>query len=77
MATQNITIGIIGGSGMLGRAIALAQLEQKAVAPANLWISNRSGSRAGFEDFAGVTVTSDNQALADACDLILLSTVAP
>ncbi|MDH5452614.1 MAG: NAD(P)-binding domain-containing protein [Paracoccaceae bacterium] len=73
MATQKITIGIIGGSGMLGRAMALALLGQKAVTPANLWISNRSGSRAGFEAFADVIITPDNQALADACDLILLS----
>jgi pyrroline-5-carboxylate reductase len=38
-----------------------------------LWIANRSGTRAGFEDHPGVTVTQDNQALAEACDLVVLS----
>jgi pyrroline-5-carboxylate reductase len=66
------SIGIIGGSGMLGRAIALALL-RSGWPETRLWIANRSGSRAGFEDHPGVTLTADNQALTDACDLVLLS----
>ncbi|WP_299906357.1 pyrroline-5-carboxylate reductase dimerization domain-containing protein [uncultured Paracoccus sp.] len=66
------SIGIIGGAGMLGRAIARALL-RSGWPEARLWIANRSGSRAGFEDHPGVTVTADTQALADACDLVLLS----
>ncbi|OWU85269.1 pyrroline-5-carboxylate reductase [Oceanicola sp. 22II-s10i] len=67
------TVGIVGGSGMLGHAIATGWLSSGAVSPDRLWISNRSGSRAGFEDWPDVTVTADSQALADACDVILLS----
>ncbi|MFV0301251.1 MAG: pyrroline-5-carboxylate reductase family protein [Paracoccus sp. (in: a-proteobacteria)] len=69
----DFTIGIIGGSGMLGRAIARALLLRGGWPQSRLWIANRSGSREGFEDFPGVTVTADNQALADACDLVVLS----
>lgn len=65
-------VGIVG-SGMLGRAIALAFLEHQAVSPAELWISNRSGRADGFEAWHGVTCTADNQALADACETIILA----
>ena len=41
-------IGIIGGSGMLGRAIAHAVLDRKVLPASDLWISNRSGSKTGF-----------------------------
>ncbi|MDZ7600301.1 MAG: pyrroline-5-carboxylate reductase dimerization domain-containing protein [Hoeflea sp.] len=66
-------IGIIGGSGMLGRAIAHALLDRMALPPSDLWIANRSGSRAGFEQFPGVHVTTDNALLCDACDTVILS----
>jgi pyrroline-5-carboxylate reductase len=69
---MDITLGIIGGSGMLGRAIAAGLLKAGAVPPEQLWVSNRSGSSAGFGDWPGVTFTSDNQSLAGACDVILL-----
>jgi len=48
MPVELATIGIIGGSGMLGRAISQAILDQKVVAPADFWISNRSGSLTGL-----------------------------
>jgi pyrroline-5-carboxylate reductase len=70
--TRISTIGIIG-SGDLGGAIATALLESGFVTPEWLWIGNRSGRRAGFEAWPGVTVTTDRQALADACDLVLLA----
>ncbi len=73
MMAEGVKLGILGGSGMLGSAIARALLTKNAVAPDNLWISNRSGSRAGFEDAPGVQVTADNQELAEACDVVLLS----
>jgi len=60
------TIGIIGGSGMLGRPIANAILRSGAP----LWVSNRSGKSEGFEGTP--TVTTDNQALVEACDVVLL-----
>ncbi len=73
MSAKGIKLGIVGGAGMLGGAIARAVLDKGALAPEDLWISNRSGSRAGFEAAPDVKVTTDNQALAEACDLILLS----
>jgi len=66
-------IGIIGGTGALGGAIARRLLRQAAVSPQDLWISSRSGRTPDFDDWPGVNFTSDNQALADACDVVLLS----
>lgn len=68
---EHVTFGLIG-AGMLGRAIARGLLESKVVAAENFWISNRSGRLSGFDDHRGLTVTSDNRALAAACDAILL-----
>ncbi|MEM8796507.1 MAG: pyrroline-5-carboxylate reductase dimerization domain-containing protein [Pseudomonadota bacterium] len=64
--------GIIGGSGMLGGAIARALLRAKALKPQDLWISNRSGSNKGFEDWPEINVTTNNQDVADACEIVLL-----
>ena len=72
MDRLSITLGIVGGSGMLGKAIARGLIKSGAVDPEQLWISNRSGARAGFTDMPGVTVTSDNLSLAGASDAILL-----
>ena len=58
MATS-LTIGIVGGSGQLGGAIARALLRTGTVAPDRLWISNRSGSAAGFDGWPGIHVTAD------------------
>lgn len=66
------TFGIIGGSGMLGSAIAQGVLQSGAIAPERIWISNRSGQAEALEAYPGITVTTDNQALAEACDIILL-----
>jgi len=66
-------VGIIGGSGMLGRSIARANLTRGGVPAADLWIANRDGRRDGFEDFPAVTVTASAQDLADTCDVVLLS----
>lgn len=67
------TLGIIGGNGQLGSAIARGLLTAGAVAPKALWISARSGRAEVLADWPGITVTADNQALADACDTVLLS----
>ena len=69
-------IGIIGGSGMLGRAIAHALLDRKVLPASDLWVSNRSGDRTGFEQFSEVNVTTDNARLCDACEVLIL-TVPP
>ncbi|MBY6116257.1 NAD(P)-binding domain-containing protein [Mameliella alba] len=64
------TVGIIGGSGMLGRAIAQAWLDSGTVAAGDLWIANRSGDQGDFPQ--AVTVTADPAALVAACDSILI-----
>ena len=66
------TFGIVGGSGMLGAAITKGLLGSGTVQQNRFWLSNRSGSRDGLVDWPEITVTTDNQALADACDAILL-----
>jgi len=73
MSNKGLTIGIVGGSGMLGRALAQAVLQSAFVPPGQFWISNRSGHSDLSELFPGVTVTNKNQELADACDIIVLS----
>ena len=66
---DNWTFGIIGGTGMLGSAIAHAVLNSGTIKADRMWVSNRSGQIEGLD---GVSVTTDPQELADACDVILL-----
>ena len=66
-------IGIIGGSGMLGRTIAVSLLRESIVAPEGLWISNRSGRLDSFDRWPGVTATRDTGDLVAACDVVILS----
>jgi pyrroline-5-carboxylate reductase len=65
MATPH-SIGIVGGSGALGSAIARALLRDQFVTPERLWISNRSGKASGFEEWPGTRITTCNQELVDA-----------
>lgn len=67
------TLGIVGGNGQLGSAIARGLLTAGAIAPEAIWVSARSGRAEALADWPGITVTTDNQALADACDTILMS----
>ncbi len=66
-------VGIIGGTGWLGAAIAHALLSSNFVHPNRLWISNRSGRRGNFEAWPDVRFTTDNQELVDSCSTVLLS----
>ena len=72
MATSH-SIGVVGGSGALGSAIARALLRDRFVAPERLWISNRSGNTSGFEEWPGTRFTTRNQELVDACQIVLLA----
>ncbi|TPG78399.1 pyrroline-5-carboxylate reductase family protein [Pseudomonas arsenicoxydans] len=68
------TIGIIGGSGWLGRSIALAMLDKAFVQPGALVLSNRSASNPlTSAKWSEVTVTSDNQALVERCEVVIVS----
>jgi len=72
MATPH-SIGIVGGSGALGGAIARALLRKRYATAERLWISNRSGNASGFEEWPGTRFTTRNQELVDACQVVLLS----
>lgn len=72
MAMTSGSIGIIGGSGMLGSAISSAILASQVCQPANFWISNRSGVAPEFARDSGIHVTANNQELVDACEVVIL-----
>lgn len=65
-----LRIGIIGGAGWLGSAIADAVLSAGIAAPHDLALSYRSHRP---DRLAGAFWTTDNQALADRSDVIVLS----
>jgi pyrroline-5-carboxylate reductase len=65
------TIGIIGGTGWLGGALAQALLETAFVGAGRLLLSNRSGSHPLAA--SGAQLMTDNQALVDASDTVILS----
>ncbi|MBK5300627.1 MULTISPECIES: pyrroline-5-carboxylate reductase family protein [Gammaproteobacteria] len=67
---ESRTLGIIGGTGWLGRATAEALLESSFIKPDHLLISNRSGVST-FEP--GVKLLADNQQLVDLSDIVVLS----
>ncbi len=62
-----------GGLRTTGRRHWSCAARAAFVAPKDLLIANRSGSQAGFEDFAGIGWTTELRALADASDIILLA----
>ena len=65
-----ISVGIIGGGGWLGRAIADAIVDAQIVPPEQLTLSYRSG-QPGF--LPNATWTRDNQELVDRSDVIIVS----
>ncbi|WP_260961458.1 pyrroline-5-carboxylate reductase family protein [Pseudomonas citri] len=65
------TLGIIGGTGWLGGAIAQAVLAKALLPAGNLIISNRSGSHPLAQQ--GVRLVTDNQALVEHCDVIVIA----
>lgn len=67
-----MNVGIIGGTGWLGKALALGALSRSIVAPDQLTIANRSGPTQDFAAYPGVRFAS----VADLCaasDVIVLS----
>lgn len=66
----SLRIGVIGGAGWLGGAIADSLLTAGIVTPRDLSLSYRSRHP---ERFAGACWTADNQSLADRSDIIILS----
>jgi pyrroline-5-carboxylate reductase len=66
------TIGIIGGTGWLGSAIARSLLKAGFVEPSQLILSSRSEANR-LAGWPGVACTADNQELAACSDVIVLS----
>lgn len=70
--TIDSRIGIIGGNGWLGNAIAQAVIASGAVEPSRLTLSGRSGSR-GTAEIRGAHWTRDNSELVERSDVVVLS----
>ncbi|MEK0084648.1 pyrroline-5-carboxylate reductase family protein [Benzoatithermus flavus] len=70
--TIEARIGIIGGNGWLGNAIARAAVATGAVDPTRLTLSSRSGNL-GAATIPGVHWTRDNGELVDRSDVVVLS----
>jgi len=71
MAQEQRSLGIIGGSGMLGVALLRAVLGQESLQGGwQVTISNRSGVAPDWA--AGVAVTTSHAELAAGCDTVLL-----
>ncbi|WP_296742692.1 pyrroline-5-carboxylate reductase dimerization domain-containing protein [Mesorhizobium sp.] len=68
--SARLKLGIVGGAGWLGGAIAGAAIEAGVVHPQDLALSYRSAKP---DRFPGAFWTVDNQALADRSDIIMLS----
>lgn len=69
----NFTIGIIGGTGMLGGAIARRLLSSGCIPPDRLVVSNRSGIATGLETWPEVRAVTANQELVKASEAVLLA----
>lgn len=68
-AGKGLRIGIVGGAGWLGGAIAAALLDAGIASPQDLVLSYRNQQP---DRFPGALWTRDNQALADRSDVIVL-----
>lgn len=70
--TIEARIGIVGGNGWLGNAIASAAISSGAIDGSRLIISGRSDKRGALE-VPGATFIKDNDALVQQSDVIVLS----
>lgn len=68
---SNEALGIIGGTGWLGGAIARAVLAKSLLSAGNLIISNRSGRHPLAQQ--GAYLVADNQGLVDRSDVVILA----
>lgn len=71
--TIKATVGIIGGTGWMGKALAEALLTTQTVFAEQLWIANRSGHNPFAERYPTVHFTTDSQELVEACDVVVLA----
>jgi pyrroline-5-carboxylate reductase len=67
---KSTKIGIIGGTGWMGKIMADALLAHKKIPPTHLWISNHSGINLFTQP---IHFTVDTQELVDAVDIVILA----
>lgn len=73
MSAPSPAVGIIGGTGWLGRNIGRLALEAGAVDAARLTISSRSGPGTAFRDWPAVRWTASNRELVERSEVVVLS----
>lgn len=73
MSWQPRRLGIIGGNGWLGRAMAEAMLGSGWLPPDALWLSGRALPAQPLISGQPVYWTTDNQQLLNQCDAVILS----
>ena len=66
-------VGIIGGTGQLGSALAKGMLQAGVLNPDQLCVSNRSGELQALSGWPAVRCTADNAELAAGADVVFLS----
>lgn len=66
-------LGIIGGTGALGSAMAKGWLDTRTVQPADLWAANRSGHAGPLASWPDIVVTTDTHALVERSDVIVIA----
>ncbi|WP_296062800.1 pyrroline-5-carboxylate reductase dimerization domain-containing protein [uncultured Amphritea sp.] len=85
--TSEFRIGIVGGTGQLGSAIAHGLLRKQFITPEQLWISSRSNNVTAFKSGepstgsagsgAAIQFTTCNQDLIDHCDVVIIAVPPP
>lgn len=68
-----LKIGIIGGTGWIGGAMARHLLSAHLIDTSSLIVSNRTGEAEGLADIKQLRITTDNTALVDESDIVVLS----
>lgn len=66
-------VGIVGGTGQLGSALARAWIETRTVLPEQLWIANTTGSLGPLARWGEIRTTADPADLCETCEVIVLS----
>lgn len=68
-----LSVGIVGGSGWIGRSLVDALLRKKIEWISDISISNTSGINPFPKDWPDIRVFAQNQGLADIADVLILS----
>ncbi|MDF1654839.1 MAG: pyrroline-5-carboxylate reductase dimerization domain-containing protein [Coxiellaceae bacterium] len=66
-------VGVLGGTGWIGSHIVNYLIKTNTIAAQDIYVSNQSGDFSSFEHKDTVNCTTDNQHIADNCDVLFLS----